>query len=164
MSYEQVGDVNSDEKGSGARYNAGKPELDLIPLHVWIGFARVRATPDWVIKVLSELHAWQVGAEVRAENALVYFTPDDFEEAARVFEYGKEKYAAWNWAKGMPWSVPLGCALRHMLPFIRNGLTPPVDSESGLSHKAHALCNLIMLAHFEKYYPEGDDRPPQECF
>lgn len=27
-----VGDVNSKDKGSGARFNAGKPDLSLIPL------------------------------------------------------------------------------------------------------------------------------------
>jgi hypothetical protein len=30
-----IGDINSREKGSGARYNSGKPAMELIP--VWIG-------------------------------------------------------------------------------------------------------------------------------
>ena len=33
------------------------------------------------------------------------------------------------------------------------------DPESGLSHLAHAICNLMMLIHYETTYPEGDDRP-----
>lgn len=31
----------------------------------------------------------------------------------RVFMYGKLKYAEWNWAKGMKWSIPMDCLLRH---------------------------------------------------
>jgi pantoate kinase len=38
-----IGDVNSDAKGSGARFNAGKPDLSLIPLHLLEGEARVWA-------------------------------------------------------------------------------------------------------------------------
>jgi hypothetical protein len=34
------------------------------------------------------------------------------------------------------------------------------DQESGRSHWGHVACNVIMLVHFEQFYPEGDDRPP----
>jgi len=53
-----IGDVNSNEKGSGARYNTGKADLSLIPLCT-------------------------------------------LEDEAHVWAYGKKKYAAWNWAKGI---------------------------------------------------------------
>lgn len=111
-----IGDVNSDAKGSGARYNGGKPDLSLIPLVT-------------------------------------------LEDEARVWEYGKKKYAAWNWAKGMPWSVPLACALRHLSAWQRGEDTDP---ESGLPHLAHVACNIRMLTLYAKTYPEGDDRPPKE--
>ena len=32
---------------------------------------------------------------------------------ARVLAKGARKYAAWNWAKGMPWSKVIGSLLRH---------------------------------------------------
>jgi hypothetical protein len=112
---EQVGDVNSKEKGSGARFNAGKPDYSLIPLST-------------------------------------------LEDEARVWMYGKEKYAAWNWAKGMPWSVPLACALRHLAAFQRG---EDVDPESGQPHLAHAMCNLRMLTLYSKTFQEGDDRPKE---
>ena len=106
-----IGDVNSTAKGSGARYNNGKPDLSLVPL--------------WA-----------------------------FDDCARVFEYGKKKYAAWNWAKGMPWSVPLACALRHLGAIQRGEVDDP---ESNLPHLGHVMCNIVMLAHYAKYYPEGND-------
>jgi len=111
-----IGDVNSNAKGSGARYNDNKADLSLIPLST-------------------------------------------LEDEARVWMYGKEKYAAWNWAKGMPWSVPYACAMRHLAAWQRG---EELDPESGQPHLAHAMCNLRMLTLYSKTYQEGDDRPPKE--
>lgn len=108
-----VGDVNSDEKGSGARYNNGKPDYSLIPLST-------------------------------------------MEDEARVWAYGKEKYAAWNWAKGMDWDIPFACLMRHMAAW-QSG--EELDQESKLPHLAHAMCNLRMLTLFAQNYPQGDNRP-----
>jgi len=113
---EGIGDVNSKEKGSGARYNVGKPDYSLIPLCT-------------------------------------------LEDEARVWEYGKRKYNAWNWTKGMAWSVPYACLLRHMAKWQAG---EEVDEESGLSHLAHAMANLRMLTLYAKNYTEGDDRPKEE--
>jgi hypothetical protein len=113
---EGIGDVNSIAKGSGARYNGGKPDLSLIPLCT-------------------------------------------LEEEAMVWMYGKDKYAAWNWTKGMPWSVPLACALRHLSAWQRG---EDIDLESGYHHLAHVMCNIRMLMLYSKTYLEGDDRPPKE--
>lgn len=107
-----IGDVNSTEKGSGARYNSGKPDLTLIPL----------------ITLYDE---------------------------AKVWEYGAKKYARNNWQKGMNWSVPLACALRHLAKFQAG---EDLDEETGLPHIAHAMCNLRMLTLYAKTFPEGDDR------
>lgn len=111
-----IGDVNSNAKGSGARFNDGKVDFSLIPFVT-------------------------------------------LEDEARVWMYGKAKYAAWNWSKGMPWSVPFACLMRHMAAWQRG---EEVDAESGLPHLAHAMCNLRMLTLYAKTYPEGDDRPPKE--
>lgn len=111
-----IGDVESNEKGSGARYNIGKPDFSLIPLST-------------------------------------------LEDEARVWEYGKRKYAAWNWAKGMDWSVPYACAMRHLSAW-QSG--EDIDTESGQPHLAHVACNIRMLILYSKTYPEGDDRPPKE--
>jgi hypothetical protein len=111
-----IGDVNSQAKGSGARFNTGKPDFSLIPLCT-------------------------------------------LEDEARVWEYGKKKYAAWNWTKGMDWSVPFACAMRHMAAWQRG---EECDPESGLPHLAHAQCNLRMLTLYKTVYPQGDDRPTKE--
>lgn len=111
-----VGDVNSNEKGSGARYNDNKPDFSLIPL--------------WTL-----------------------------EDEAKVWAYGAKKYKAWNWAKGMPWSVPFACAMRHLSAWQRG---EDIDKESGQPHLAHVMCNLRMLTLYTHTYPEGDDRPPRE--
>lgn len=111
-----IGDVESNMKGSGARYNTGKPDFSLIPLST-------------------------------------------LEDEAKVWEYGKRKYAAWNWAKGMDWSVPYACAMRHLSAW-QSG--EDIDTESGQPHLAHVACNIRMLILYSKTYPEGDDRPPKE--
>lgn len=108
-----IGDVASQEKGSGARYNGGKPDMSLIPLVT-------------------------------------------LEDEARVWEYGKRKYAAWNWAKGMPWSAVFASLQRHLGAWQAGEENDP---ESGLPHLAHAACNLRMLTLYSTTYKEGDDRP-----
>jgi len=109
-----VGNVNSTEKGSGARANAGKVSFTQVPLHLLAG-------------------------------------------VARVFMGGLLKYAQFNWAKGMPWSVPMDCAVRHFIKWWFLG--EDIDQESGEHHLDHAICNLLMLRHYVVTYKEGDDRP-----
>lgn len=108
-----IGDVASDTKGSGARYNNGKVPYELIPTHL-------------------------------------------LESTARVFEHGARKYATWNWAKGMPWSVLIGCMKRHLAAIERG---EDIDPESGQRHVGHLMCNALMLEHYMNTYTEGDDRP-----
>jgi hypothetical protein len=112
-----IGDVNSKERGSGARYNTGKPDWSLLPMHL-------------------------------------------LEGTVRVWMYGARKYAAWNWAKGMAWSVPYACILRHLFAFWWKG--EENDPESGEHHLDHVICNVLMLKHFQTHYTEGDDRPIKE--
>lgn len=109
----KIGDLESKERGTGARFNSGKPAMELIPLEA------------------------------------LY-------PAARVFDYGRNKYAEWNWAKGMPWSVPIACMLRHIAA-IQSG--EDMDPESGELHIGHVLCNALMLAHYYQHCRDMDDRP-----
>lgn len=71
-----------------------------------------------------------------------------------MFEYGAQKYAPWDWAKGMPWSVPVACMMRHLLALQRG---EEIDPESGLPHIGHLMCNALMLGTFRHTYPEGND-------
>lgn len=77
-------------------------------------------------------------------------------DCADVFAYGANKYAAWNWSRGMKWSIPYACALRHLQAWYEG---EDNDPESGLPHLGHVMCNLVMLAHFARHYPDLDDRP-----
>ena len=112
-----VGDIHSNERGSGARANSGKVSLSLLPLHALAG-------------------------------------------AARVMMLGTKKYAPWNWAKGMQWSICVDCTLRHLFKWFFLG--EDYDQESGQHHLDHVLCNVMFLRHYTMTYAKGDDRPAQE--
>lgn len=153
-----VGDLDSDERGSGARKSSGKVPYDLLPLKVVLD--RIKLNDDDMDAVLSCMALWQAGNDASLEDALDVLCVDDdltdFAGACRVLEYGQKKYKAWNWAKGMPWSVPLGCIVRHCLA-VEEGVER--DEESGQRHTDHVICNLLMLLTYRDTYPEGDDRP-----
>ena len=159
-----VGDVNSSERGSGARYNDGKPDLSLIPLDII-----ARSFDGWAPFVsrdigasLTALGKFQRTGEVKQLDDAIALVRGYWTDCAQVFEYGKKKYAAWNWAKGMAWSIPLACAARHAVKVLY--LEEEYDAESGQRHAGHYLANLVMLRTFIDTFPEGNDLPPPEFF
>lgn len=160
-----VGDVNSSSPGSGARFNDGKVPYDLLPLEVVLATEDVRRCPTQPQEILRHLACWQAGTDPALSWALAatFNEAEDqgsvlpqFASAARVFDYGRKKYADWNWAKGMEWSIPLACAVRHCLAILWGEQTDP---ESGHPHMGHVQCNLLMLLTYAKTFPEGDNRP-----
>jgi hypothetical protein len=158
-----IGDLTSDAKGSGARFNAGKTPYFLVPLaQIGASFlyrgSLTEAQQD-AARALQHIGDYQARASgVEAlYKALAILGTGGWAECARVFEYGMAKYAAWNWAKGMPWSVPLECAARHIVDGILAG--EDVDPESGKPHRGHIFCNVVMLIAFAETYAAGDDRP-----
>jgi hypothetical protein len=152
-----IGDITSDAKGSGARFNGGKPDFSLVPLTMVAD--ALNRDGETVVLALHALGVFQQMHDgVYLFDVLQLLGLDGWEECARVFEYGKRKYAAWNWAKGMPWSVPLACAARHLLAMIRGETTDP---ESGEPHRGHVFCNVVMLLQYTKTYTEGNDLPPR---
>ena len=70
--------------------------------------------------------------------------------------YGEQKYASWNWAKGMTWSRVYNSFLRHVAA-IYDGERK--DPESGLDHASHAACCLVFLAGYQFWRNGVDDRP-----
>lgn len=162
-----IGDVTSDARGSGARYNAGKLPFDLIPLKV-MAEEILRRRPDSIhAKALFFLGLFQVEHDPNyLFMALDELGSEGWAECARVFQYGKKKYAAWNWAKGMSWAATLGCGARHLLQILGEaGYAPEEnDAESQLPHRGHVFCNVVMLLTFVKHFPEGNDLPPKESF
>lgn len=81
------------------------------------------------------------------------------EEINKVLEFGAKKYEAHNWKKGSGFKYTrlLGSLLRHIFAYMRG---EDKDPESGLSHLAHAGCNVIFLLYYEKYKTKynNDDR------
>ena len=154
-----VGDINSTEKGSGARYNDGKTPFHLIPaanlLRFWRGTFEEIDDGYVACHALKCLDFLERGQPLLFRQSLYHLSPA-VGEAARVFEYGRKKYAAWNWAKGMPWSVPAASLKRHIEAMVDGDR---YDEESGLRHVGHIVCNIIMLDHYIDYYPEGNDFP-----
>lgn len=60
-------------------------------------------------------------------------------EVLKVRDFGAIKYSADNWKLGFSYKRGLNAALRHLNAFIGG---EALDSESGLSHLAHAGCSL----------------------
>ena len=77
------------------------------------------------------------------------------EQLGLVLLHGKAKYAANNWRKGINVSRNLGAALRHIFAALRR---EDLDSDSGLPHLAHALCDLMFALETLHSLPEFDDR------
>jgi hypothetical protein len=180
-----VGDVNSDEMGTAARANGGKAAFDLLPLEQ-VAYLMSRDRGIWetsnqidAVKLVDTLANFQ-----RNENeaydllyvAMAYHVNHSspeiiknmdmlgaLEDVCHVWDYGRKKYAEWNWAKGAPWSVPIGCMMRHIRLQIIDGETMDVDS--GHMHTSHIVCNAMMLVHYSRYWhqraPEADNRPYQ---
>ncbi len=163
-----VGNIDSTEKGSGARYNDGKPDYSLfvlkdfhetLELHYDTDSTNDKTNASTTIRLLGEFQ--QTHDYKYLYDILDILESDDIAEATHVFTYGAVKYAKFNWLKGMQWSVPLACAVRHSLKIL-NG--EDVDDESNRKHTGHIVCNILMLIHYSKHYKKGNDLPPVEYF
>jgi hypothetical protein len=69
------------------------------------------------------------------------------QDVVNVLEFGAKKYAPDNWkyvdnAQARYWDA----AMRHMIAYKIDNQT---DSETGLSHLAHAICCLLFLSQFD---------------
>lgn len=76
-------------------------------------------------------------------------------EVAKVLDYGRSKYAAHNWRKGMAWGRVLGAAFRHLGAFVSG---QDVDPETGLPHLAHAACCVLFCLTYWLTKTGEDDR------
>jgi hypothetical protein len=75
-------------------------------------------------------------------------------ELSKVMSYGAKKYSDHNWRKGFKYSRLMDAAMRHL--FAYNG-GERIDPETGLSHLAHCMANLMMLVEFETTKAGEDD-------
>jgi len=70
------------------------------------------------------------------------------EDVVAILTHGADKYGKHNWKELDEANDRYYAALlRHVVEW-RKGNT--IDTDSGLSHLAHAMCNLVFLSWFEK--------------
>lgn len=69
--------------------------------------------------------------------------------------FGANKYGDYNWAKGIAYSRCFAALMRHLWAWWGGEENDP---ESGLSHLAHAGCNLGFLMAFHARKTGEDDR------
>jgi hypothetical protein len=114
------------------------------------------------VVVLTEAQKKQTSEALRFDSNKTNWSLMPFEaveEINKVLDFGANKYAEWNWTKGggMNHSRVINSCLRHIFAYMRG---EDKDPESGLSHLAHAGCNILFLLYYKKY-PEifnKDDR------
>lgn len=90
------------------------------------------------------------------KNPLDLIATDWVEGTGRILQFGAQKYAAYNWSKGMKWSRVFSATLRHLYKWWRG---EDIDPETGESHLYHASCNLMFLSEYELHGLGEDDRP-----
>lgn len=76
-------------------------------------------------------------------------------EVAKVLDFGATKHGHFDWLKGYSYRNYANAALRHVYKWLWKSST---DEESRRNHLAHAVCNLIMLLHWELNGKGHDDR------
>ena len=84
-----------------------------------------------------------------------------------VLTKGAEKYAEWNWARGIAYSRCFGACMRHLwawwggqAPTSKNFAFGDIDAEWQFSHLWHAGCCVMFLICYEDWgYDKFDDRP-----
>lgn len=80
------------------------------------------------------------------KNQLELIPPEWIWGLAMVLTRGAVKYASRNWERGMKWSYPVGCALRHLFKFVCG---ERYDAESGNHHLAMAAWNCLALMSYD---------------
>lgn len=148
-----ISDTSQKEQSSGVKFDANKPSLELLPPSYWI---------ERESKFSILMSSW-------------YFYRDNFPgslgfDAVPILEFGKKKYSAHNWFKGMRWGRLVGAFHRHCNKLV-NGIWIPrdlteFDEESGLEHGRHSECCRIFLMEYfyawclsENNYQKENDCP-----
>lgn len=80
---------------------------------------------------------------------------ESLEPLVQVLMFGANKYAAYNWQKGLKVTETMESCLRHIHSFLSG---EDNDIESGLSHLGHAEANLHFVIWMLKNRPDMDDR------
>lgn len=76
-------------------------------------------------------------------------------KAGEVLAFGARKYKPHNWRLGLSWLETYGSLQRHLLAWLDGEENDP---ESGYTHMAHAVCQMLFLAEFVFRGTGTDDR------
>lgn len=87
--------------------------------------------------------------------------PEALEEIVKVFTFGADKYADRNWEKGQPWGKPFGAIMRHCWSWWGGEKN---DSETGLSHLAHAGAEILFLLTYSMRKVGVDDSKEEKQY
>lgn len=98
------------------------------------------------------------GAKGRKPVELSHIAPEALEELGGVASMGAEKYEAYNYLKGFPFSWSYNALQRHLMAFWGG---EDYDPESGYLHLAHAMWHCAALIAFMRRDLGTDDRPPR---
>lgn len=78
-------------------------------------------------------------------------TPIGMRRLAETCAEGAKKYGSRNWLRGIPASVMLNHAIRHLYLWL--------EGDRSEDHLAHAAWNVLGVCHFEEAMPEMIDVP-----
>ena len=78
-------------------------------------------------------------------------TPIGLRRLAQTCAEGARKYGEYNWTKGIPASVMINHAIRHLYLYLAG--------DRSEDHLAHAAWNILGVCHFEEVLPEMIDIP-----
>ena len=76
-------------------------------------------------------------------------------KAGEVLSFGARKYKPHNWRLGLSWLETFGSLQRHLWAWLDGEENDP---ESGYTHMAHAVCQMLFLAEFVFRGTGEDDR------
>ena len=77
------------------------------------------------------------------------------EPMVRVLMFGAEKYAPFNWCKGLKYTEICESLLRHTHAFLEG---EDNDPESKLEHVGHIACNALFISYMFLFRKDLDDR------
>ncbi len=105
------------------------------------------------IRITDEVTGGEKGQKDIRLHALPW---EGLRELGKVYAFGEEKYADYNFRKGYLWSLSFDAMQRHLWEFWHGN---DLDDESGLHHLAHATWHGFTLLLFAVTGKGTDDRP-----
>lgn len=97
------------------------------------------------------------GGEKGQKDVRIHALPTEaLFELGRVFAFGEQKYADYNFRKGYKWSLSFDALQRHAWAFWNR---EDNDPESKLHHMAHAAWHCLVMLFYSLTGVGEDDRP-----